>query len=32
MKEKALTLIEWVIPLSIVTVIILGTGWVLAGG
>ena len=32
MKEKMLAVIEWAIPLSIVTVIIIGTGWVLASG
>ena len=32
MQKKALALIEWVIPFSLVGVIIVGTGWVLVFG
>ena len=32
MQKKALALIEWVIPLSLVGTIIVGTGWILLFG
>jgi len=32
MQKKALALIEWVVPFTLVGVIIAGTGWVLVFG
>jgi len=32
MQEKALVIIEWIIPFSLVGVIVVGTGWVMIFG